>query len=80
MPARPQGCGSASILRVSKAEVGEITIANRNVGTDEQQAIDGRQEAAEESIGRGEPNRSGIGHFGLISGRRRLPCRGLKPI
>jgi hypothetical protein len=67
-------------LPASKAEVGEIAIADRNVGTDEQQAVDGRQEAAEESIGRGEPDRSGIGHFGLISGRRRLPYHCLTPI
>jgi hypothetical protein len=61
--ARPQGCGNAWILPASKAEVGEITIADRDIGADEQQAVDGRQEAAEESIGRGKPNRSGIEHF-----------------
>jgi hypothetical protein len=54
--ARPQGCGNAWILPASKAEVGEITISDRDIGADEQQAVDGRQEAAEESIRRGEPN------------------------
>ena len=66
-----KGSGSAKVLLGSEPKVGELAVAHRRIGAAEQETVDRRQKAAKKTTGRGEWNRSGIGHFGLISGTRR---------
>jgi hypothetical protein len=75
-----KGCGSAEVLQRSQPEVGEIAVADRRVGTVEEQTIEGSQKAAKKTIGRSESNRSSVSHLGLISECGGLPLHDLKSV